>query len=217
MMLRSACQVIAASLLISVWFAGNAAAQTMLADPARMPTTAERVDFTGANVLAAESSVHGLCLRSTPNRSASGLYQQLNVAPQELTRVTWDWRADQLQATGDLRTPGREDAGAIIFFIFGEPSFFHRDVPTLAYAWSATPVEKGTVLPSLRYASLRYIQLEGRGAAGTWRHEERNVAADFRAVFGREPGPLHYIAVFNDNDQTGEPASALFCPILAAR
>jgi hypothetical protein len=72
-------------------------------------------------------------------------------------------------------------------------------------------------LSSLRFRSLAYIQLRGRGDIGHWQYEERNVAADFRAVFGQNPGRLRYIAFFNDNDQTGEATSALLGPILDAR
>jgi hypothetical protein len=102
-------------------------------------------------------------------------------------------------------------------FIFGEPSYFNKDVPTLAYVWTATPVPNGAVLPSQRYRSLAYIQLRGRVDVGQWQREERNVAADFRATFGRDPGQLRYVAVFNDNDQTNEAVSALFGPIIAVR
>ena len=38
-------------------------------------------------------------------------------------------------------------------FVFGEPSFFNRDVPTIAYVWTATPVANGTVLRSQRYGA----------------------------------------------------------------
>jgi Protein of unknown function (DUF3047) len=103
--------------------------------------------------------------------------------------------------------------GATIFFVFGAPSFFNRDVPTLAYTWTATPVADGTILPSLRYQSLRYIQLRGRAEVGQWERERRDLVADYRRVFGRAPPALRYVAVFNDNDQTGEPASAEFGPI----
>jgi hypothetical protein len=29
-------------------------------------------------------------------------------------------------------------------------------------------------------------------------------------IFGRAPPALHFVAIFNDNDQTSEPLSALF-------
>jgi hypothetical protein len=112
-----------------------------------------------------------------------------------------------------VRILDKEDFAAKVMFVFGEPSVFNRDVPTLAYIWTSTPVRNGTVLVSQHFGRLVYMQLRGHGDLGPWHQEERDVAADFKAVFGYDPGRLRYIAVFNDNDQTGEPASALVGPI----
>lgn len=193
-----------------------AASQSVLADPAQMLLTAERIDFAGANAFGVETGPAGRCLRSTPDRSASALYQRVHIAGHALSDVFWTWRVDTLQRSADIRTLMSEDVGATVMFIFGEPSFFNKDVPTLAYVWTATPVANGAVLPSQRYHSLAYIQLRGRADVGQWQREERNVASDFRAIFGRDPGQLSYIAVFNDNDQTNEATSALFGPIVSA-
>ncbi len=190
-----------------------ASAKHMLADPARMIGTAKRIDFVGQNTLSRELSQYGPVLRSTPHRSASGLYLPVAIEPSLLVPVTWRWRVDRLQADADVRDLKKEDFGAVVFFIFGEPSFFNRDVPTLAYTWTATPVADGTVLCSLRYQSLRFIQLRGRAETGSWQQERRDLVADYRSSFGRDPPPLKYVAVFNDNDQTGEPVSAEFGPV----
>ena len=193
------------------------AGETILADPARMLTEAKRVDFAGANLFRIETSPFGKALRSIPQISASGLYQPVTVATELLNRVSWRWRVDALQAAGDLRSLATEDSAATIFFVFGEPSFFNKDVPSLAYVWSATPVANGTVLPSLRYKRLKYIQLRGPAEVGSWQTETRNVAEDYRAVFGTPPEPLRYIAVFNDNDQTKQETSAVFGAIVGGR
>ena len=193
------------------------AAGSVLVDPGTMLETAKRVDFVGRNDMAVEQTERGPALRSTPRKSASGLYQPLNIEGAQLTRVTWTWRVDRLQTSADLRQLATEDSGATVFFVFGEPSLFNRDVPTLAYVWSATPVPDGSVIPSARYASLRYIQLHGAPAVGAWQHETRDIAEDYRRIFGRAPETLKYIAIFNDNDQTGEPVSSLFGPILDGR
>jgi len=189
------------------------ASERLLADPAQMLLSAKRIDFAGANAFGVETGPAGRCLRSTPDHSASALYQRVHIAGHTLSDVFWTWRVDKLQRSADIRTLASEDVGATVMFIFGEPSFFNKDVPTLAYVWTATPVANGAVLPSRRYHSLAYIQLRGRDDVGQWQREERNVASDFRAIFGREPGQLSYIAVFNDNDQTNEATSALFGPI----
>jgi len=199
-----------------IWIATEhlaAAADRLLFDPAKMLGTAERMDFKGRNRFSVERTEAGDVFRSTPDNSASGLYQSLDVPGDSLAAVSWRWRVDQLQPHADIRTLATEDFGAVVFFIFGDPSLFNRDVPTIAYVWTATPVADGAVLASKRYASLKFVQLRGASSVGGWRTETRNVAADFRAIFGSAPPRLRKIAVFNDNDDTHEPVSALFGPI----
>lgn len=194
-----------------------AMAESLLADPAEMLTTAKRIDFVGRNDFSVEQTARGAVLRCVPRRSASGLYQPIVMDGAELTRIRWRWRVDRLHETADVRKLAAEDFGAMVMFVFGKPSLLERDVPTLGYVWTSTPAPDESIIRSQRYGSLAYIQLHGRADVGRWREEERNVAADFAAVFGKAPGPLQYIAVFNDNDQTGEAASALFGAILDAR
>jgi Protein of unknown function (DUF3047) len=194
-----------------------ASAKHLLADPAAMMQTAKRVDFVGRNTFSRELSEYGPVLLSEPHDSASGLYLPVAIDPGTLGPVSWRWRVGRLQLSADVRSLKKEDFGAVIFFIFGEPSFFDRDVPTLAYTWTATPVADGTVLCSLRYQSLRFIQLRGRAEVGAWELERRDLAADYKRIFGRDPPTLRYVAVFNDNDQTGEPASAEFGPVESER
>ena len=201
------------ALFLAAAATGANATDRLLIDPAKMPGTAERMDFKGHNTFAVEHTDAGDVLRSTPNISASGLYQSVDIPGAALAKVSWRWRVDQLQPHADIRALPTEDFGAVVFFIFGEPSLFNRDVPTIAYVWTSTPVANGTVLQSKRFASLKFIQLRGRGDLGDWRSETRNIAGDFRAIFGSEPPALQKLAVFNDNDDTKEPASALFAPV----
>lgn len=194
-----------------------ARAESVLFDPAKMLASAKRIDFVGRNDFSVEESEQGALLRSVPHNSASGMYQPVEMSGAELTRIRWKWRVDQLQESANLRKLATEDFGAMIMFVFGKPSLFNQDVPTLGYVWTSTSASNGTVIRSQRYKSLVYIQLRGRVDVGRWRVEERDVVADYEKVFGKAPGDLKFIAVFNDNDQTNEAASALFGPIVDAR
>jgi hypothetical protein len=194
-----------------------AKAESVLVDPARMLSTAKRIDFVGRNDFNVERTAQGVFLRSVPHKSASGVYQAVELDGGQLTRIRWRWRVDQLHETADVRKLATEDFGAMVMFVFGKPSFLNRDVPTLGYVWTATPTINETIIRSQRHKTLAYIQLRGRADVGRLRVEERNVAADYRNVFGKDPGELKFIAVFNDNDQTNEAASALFGAIVDAR
>lgn len=201
---------------ISISAVAPANSQTVVADPVSMLSTATRHDIVGANVLAIETTPRGRFLRSTPNRSASGLYQRVTLSVEAMSEISWTWRVDQLQRSADIRTQTRDDFGAMIAFVFGEPTWWNRDVPTIAYVWTSTPIANGMVVQSNRLKQLHYVQLRGRPDVGVMHREARNIVSDFMSAFGRPPPELRYIAVFNDNDQTGEPTSAVFGPIVSA-
>ncbi len=185
----------------------------LIADPAGMLRTAERVDFLSRNNFSVESGPYGQYLRSQPQKSASGLYQPVNLRQSQPTSVTWSWRVDQIHRSADITKQNRQDFAAMVAFVFGNPTVWNRDVPTLAYVWTSTPVPDRTVIRSSRFKMLRFVQLHGPRDRGKWLMEARNVMEDFEAAFGEKPGELSYIGIFNDNDQTGEPASAAFGPI----
>lgn len=185
----------------------------ILADPVSLLAVASIRPFHGTNTYSVEAGPTGSMLRSTPNGTASALEQTLDIDGRDLQTVRWLWRVDRLHRSADVRDIAREDFGAMVMFVFGDPSYFNRDVPTIAYVWTSTPVAINTILTSVRFRSLRYVQLRSREDAGQWCGEMRNLAADFKAIFGRDPPALRHIAFFNDNDQTKEDASALFGPV----
>nr|WP_260500766.1 DUF3047 domain-containing protein [Aquabacterium sp. J223] len=58
---------------------------------------------------------------------------------------------------------------------------------------------------------IRKIVVEsGRARLGRWQRHERDIAADFRAAFDEEPGPLIGIALMTDSDNTGTSAEAWY-------
>ena len=190
-------------------------ADTLLASPATMLRTAQRLDFVGANRYSVEKGPFGRCLRSRPLRSASGLYLPINVSRKKLFHVRWSWRVDKIHKSADVTKRSHEDFAAMVAFVFGKPTPLNRDVPSLAYVWTSTPVPDGTIIRPARFDNARFVQLHGPRDCRSWQTEHRNVIADFKAAFGYAPGPLRFIAIFNDNDQTGEPVSAVFAPIFS--
>src|SRR3546814_5364781 len=113
--------------------------------------------------------------------------------------------------SADIRIKEREDFAAAIFPIFGRPSMFNRDVPTLAYVWTSSQLPEDAVVDSPYHpGTVRSIVLRSGGEhLGRWVEERRNVLDDFRKAFGREPpDAVEVVALFTDNDQTGEPVEA---------
>jgi hypothetical protein len=157
-------------------------------------------------------------IRAVGRDSASGLYREVQVRSADHPWLEWTWRVDRLQATADIRVKDREDFAAAIFLIFGRPSMFNRDVPTLAYVWTSNRLPEGSVIDSPHHPrSVRSIVVRsGRSRLGRWVRERRNVVDDFRRSFGREPPePIEVVALFTDNDQTREPVEAYYGAIMA--
>ena len=157
-------------------------------------------------------------IRAMGRDSASGLYREVQLQVSDHPWLEWRWRVDRLQGTADIRIKQREDFAAAIFLIFGRPSMFNRDVPTLAYVWTSDRLPEGSVVDSPYHpGSVRSIVVRsGRSRLGRWVTERRNVVDDFRRSFGRElPGAVEVVALFTDNDQTREPVEAYYGAIRA--
>ncbi|HYC03838.1 MAG TPA: DUF3047 domain-containing protein [Azospirillaceae bacterium] len=168
-------------------------------------------DFSGKAAFA-NGNLDGRPVITARSGGASGLYLPVerDVAATPVAR--WSWRVDRVQDKADLRRTETEDFSAAIFFVFGEPSLFRRHVPTLAYAITATPGEAGAIIPSPRHPKTRMtVKLRGPEAGGQWLAEERDILADYRRAFGRDPEErLRYVALFSDDDQTGQPVHAAY-------
>ena len=157
-------------------------------------------------------------IRAIGHESASGLYRDTQYRVEDRPWLEWTWRVDQLQETADIRVKSREDFAAAIFLIFGRPSMINREVPTLAYVWTSGRLPVGAVVASPRHPrSVRSIVVRsGVDRLGQWLHERRDVVEDFRKAFGRAPPPVvEVVALFTDNDQTGEPVEAYYGAIMA--
>jgi Protein of unknown function (DUF3047) len=157
-------------------------------------------------------------IRAIGRESASGLYRETPYRVGDRPWLEWTWRVDQLQETADIRVKSREDFAAALFLIFGRPSMTKRKVPTLAYVWTSGSVPVSAVVASPhRPGSVRSIVVRsGATDLGQWMRERRNVFEDFRRAFGQEPpDPVEIVALFTDNDQTGEPVEAYYGAIRA--
>lgn len=159
-------------------------------------------------------------IRAIGRGSASGLHREARILPAQYPWLEWSWRVDKLQERADLRDAGRDDFGAAIFLIFGRPGLLRRDVPTLSYVWTNDKLRVGDVVssPHHRGTSRSIVLQAGTRNLGSWLRERRNIVEDYRSAFGSDPpGALEMVAIWTDNDQTGEPVEAYYGRIAARR
>ena len=141
--------------------------------------------------------------------------------------ISWRWKVDRVLERSELGTKDGDDYAARVYVSFEIPpeqlSFAERarleltrliygDVPSAAicYVWDNKHA-KGHSIWSPYAERVRLVVLEsGAASAGEWIEERRDVAADFRAAFGRAAPRVTGIAAGNDTDQTGESVTAWF-------
>lgn len=172
-----------------------------------VPTRYENRTLDGRPVIAA-----------TGEGSASGLIRGLRFRVADHPLVTWSWRVDTLPAGADIRTREGDDVGASLFLLFGRSGWFRPDPPTLVYAWTtaATPASSVVVSPYHQGNVRSLVLRSGAGELGQWVVERRDLAADYRRVFGAEP-PVYVeaVALWSDADQTGGTVRAYYGKVVA--
>jgi len=159
-------------------------------------------------------------LRADSERSASMLRQKLQVAPDQLGRLAFEWQVQDLIAEADMRHRDTEDSPVRLILAFdGDRHKFSpknamlselsraltgEDMPyaTLMYVWSnQQPAE--TVIVNPRTDRVRKIVVEsGPGRLKQWVHYERQIRSDFEKAFGESPGALIGLAIMTDTDNT---------------
>jgi hypothetical protein len=154
-----------------------------------------------------------MAFRAEPSGSASVLIRRVAIDPVRCPILEWSWRVERLQPGADLRTREGDDVAAAIFLLFGDPGMVSDPVPvpTLRYVWTNDRIVKGAVIesPYLPGVVHSLVVESGAGRLGGWVTERRDMAADFYRAFGRKPADgIGAIAIFTDNDQTGEAALA---------
>lgn len=139
-------------------------------------------------------------------------------------KLSWQWRVDQLLEAADLRQKSGDDIAAKVCVFFDEPMsqvpFVERqllrmaraasDEPlpaaTVCYVWDSR-LPEGTALYNAYTHRVRYIVVQsGPAQLRRWVAERRDVAADFRLLFGDESPQVPAIVgvgVGADADNTG--------------
>ena len=156
-----------------------------------------------------------LALHAVADDSASGLIRELRIDPAQCPIVEWSWRVDQMHEHADLHEKEKDDVAASIFFLFGNPEagFGVRRVPTIRYVWTNGTSEEDEVIdnPYLPGTVRSIVVRNGRARLGRWKRERRDLAADFRLGFGREPDDVvEAVALFTDSDQTHETVASWY-------
>lgn len=151
----------------------------------------------------------GQSLRADSYASASGLIRDIQVDLARTPYLNWSWKVGNVLQGNDERTRAGDDYPARIYVAFRPGLLFWR-TPIIDYVWTShLPV--GTVWRSAYVPSAVMIAVDsGEAGLGTWVSHRRDVRADYRQVFGEEPGPIEAVAIMSDTDDTGQRETAWY-------
>ncbi len=154
-------------------------------------------------------------LQAESRGSASGYYHRVKVNPREYPLLRWSWKVAGTVRGENARSKEGDDFAARVYVVF--PGFFFWQSRSIVYVWSGS-LGKGESLPSAYTGRVMVVAVEsGDAGSGVWVNEERNYLADYRRLFGEEPGTLGAVAVMTDSDNTGGRATAWYGDIVLAR
>jgi Protein of unknown function (DUF3047) len=119
--------------------------------------------------------------------SSFALEKPITVDLRQTPYLEWEWKVTVLPTGGDFTSPAADDQAAQLLVVFPKTLFERRKI--ISYIWDPT-APQGTIAAAAGpiYMNVKAIVVEsGYGRIGKWLIQKRNVAEDFRALFGEIP------------------------------
>ena len=153
-------------------------------------------------------------VQAVSNGAASGMVRKISFSPSKFRYLRWSWKIAGTVKGGDEKTKAGDDYAARVYVIF--PGKFFWQMKAISYIW-ANKLAQGRSIKNAYTSNAMMIAVEsGNGKAGQWLLEERDLLADYRAMFGAEPQEAEAIAIMTDTDNTGGTAQAWYGEISLA-
>jgi hypothetical protein len=150
-------------------------------------------------------------LHAMSNEANSCLLREVDLRTPKLTQLRWRWKVrTPLVGNTSERERHGDDFAARVVVVF-ETSVLPLRTRAINYVWAAH-LPRETTFPSPYSSNVAMIVLQSGAehAAGLWRSETRDVVADYRRFFGREPERISAVGLFVDTDNTKGVAEAWF-------
>ena len=182
-----------------------------------VPTGWELHEWAGRAAIELIAAEQGIAVRLRSARASFALHRDVIVDLKEFPFLAWQWKAARLPAGGDVRARASDDQAAQVYVVFPRWPSPLTSSEVIGYVWdSRAPV--GTQVASPKAPNVRIIVVEsGTSRLDSWQRQERNVAADYAALFGRQPPRVGQIALMIDSNDTRSDAEVLFGELAFSR
>ncbi|ARO88881.1 DUF3047 domain-containing protein [Nitrosospira lacus] len=148
-------------------------------------------------------------LRADSNAAASGLYREVSIDLGKTPILNWTWQAGNILAGADERTRAGDDYTMRVYVVFSGGLLFWR-TRAINYVWSnSQPVDSSWLNAFTNNARMIAVE-SGPARLNHWVSEKRDVRADFKRLFGEEPGRVDAVAIMTDTDNTRTTATGWY-------
>lgn len=149
------------------------------------------------------------------DRGVSVVYRSLPPAFAAAEGAAWRWRVAAGAPPTDLGRRGGDDRSIALYFLFADDAEAAAEPPAslraalrrgraLIYVWGGDAARRSVIeSPQMAGRGMMVVQRPAGAPGAEWTAETVDLGADFRAAFGRAPGPLVAVAVSSDSDDTG--------------
>ena len=130
--------------------------------------------------------------------------------------LEWSWTAVMLPKGGNSCKKATDDQAAQLFVVWPRfPEAVRSRI--IGYVWDTTqPV--GTICKSEKTGTVTYVVMQsGSADLGKWVSERRNVAEDFRKIYGEAPENPAAVSLSIDSNDTNSTAESFLGAIVFRR
>lgn len=172
----------------------------------------EEKNLAQKNTVYAPAEIDGVkCLKAAADDSCSALYYKKDRLDfRERPFVSWDWMAENFpvrKSKEALEKKSEFDFAAQFYVIFY--SRFFLKTKAIQYVWAET-LEKGVNGESPFTPNVKVMVIESGKPEG-WKHEQRDIAADYSTLFGEAlDKDVVAVAFMTDSDSGHTTASAYY-------
>ena len=148
-----------------------------------------------------------LALRSRGDHST--IARRLRIRLTATPLLEWSWKVVRFPAGADVRRKETSDLSGHLFVVWPrQPAMLRSRL--IGYVWDEK-IPADVVEPSRKTGTVTFVVVRsGTEEAGTWLTERRNVAEDYRRIFGEDPEDAGAVALSIDTNDTRSTAEALF-------
>ena len=171
-----------------------------------------KYDFT----IVTDEGRKSLHLRSANEGSTISKEIKGKVNLKETPLLEWSWKVTALPKAGNSCRKATDDQAGQVFVVWPRfPEAVRSQI--IGYVWDSTePV--GTTCKSEKTGTVTYVVVRsGPAELGKWLTERRNVAEDYRRIYGAEPDGPSALSVAIDSNDTNSTAESFLGPILFRR